>query len=100
MTNKKYLDNSGMNLSLFVKWCRQSPQRHIKLIGEYADERKINFNTKGQWTFFMDRNMRPAIQLSIFSDEQIANAIEEIRKAEKEYLSKWTMETLIKFLLK
>ena len=100
MTNEKYSDNTPMDLPTFVLWCRQSPQRHIQLIAEYADERKMDLKTKAQWELFIRRNVRAAKDLSIFTDEQIEEAIIKINEAEKKYLSKWSMESILKYLLK
>ena len=90
-----------MERQKFVEWCRASPLRHIQLIAEYADEKKLEFKTKGQWREFIKRNVRPAKQLSLYNDQQIDRAMLEIEKAkqgERGYLSRWTLETLVKYL--
>ena len=100
-TPSKENDNEPMDLELFLKWCRESKQRHINLIAEYADERQIKYTTKGQWRSFIKRNVRPAKQLAPYNDEQINKAMTALSKEKKEnggYISKWTLETLIKFL--
>lgn len=93
--------NEPMDRVEFVKWCRASPLRHIQLIAEYADEKKIDFNTKEQWREFIKRNVRAARILSPYTDEQIAKAMAQIEKAtqgERGYITRWTMETLVKYL--
>lgn len=103
-TDKKPLKDDGnnpMDRVEFVKWCRASPLRHIQLIAEYADEKKIDFNTKEQWREFIKRNVRAARILSPYTDEQIAKAMAQIEKAtqgERGYITRWTMETLVKYL--
>lgn len=98
---KKNDSEDPMTLHEFVEWCRASPLRHIKLIAEYADEKKVDFKTKGQWREFIKRNVRASKMLSIYDDDQISKAMEKIEKAkqgERGYLTKWTMETLVKYL--
>ena len=82
----------------FVAWCRKSDQRHIRLIGEYADERKFQYTTKGQWASFIRRNLRAARILSPYTDDQLSEAMGKIDGAKKDYLKKWTLETLAKYL--
>ena len=98
---KKDDTEDPMLLSEFVEWCRKSPLRHIQLIAEYADEKKLDFKTKGQWREFIKRNVRAAKQLSHYDDNQIDKAMAQIEKAkqgERGYLSRWTLETLVKYL--
>ena len=93
---KKWKDNNSMTLKEFVYWTDLSPQRHIKLIGQYADEKKLAFINHGQWKAFVNRNVRSARQLANFTDEQIAKAFSKIKNAH--YVSEWTIETILKFL--
>lgn len=94
------------SLEEYVKSMRESPQRHINLIGEYADEIKPTFTTKPQWKVFTTRNLRPAKQLSYFTDEQIEKALNLIEKNKKTvknpkgFITEWTLETLLKYLIK
>lgn len=88
-----------MILQEFIDWCHKSPQRHIYLIGEYADTIKPNFKNRGQWESFIKRNLRPAKDLSPYDDDQIEKAMVEIQKAQGDgWLKKYTLETLTKFL--
>jgi hypothetical protein len=96
---KKLLDNkTPMNLAQFLVWARKSSQRHIQLIAEYADEKKISPETMGQWYSFISRNARAARLLSPYTDDQIAKAMAELNKAKQDYLRRWTLETLLKYL--
>lgn len=83
-------------LQEFVFECRKSNQRHIQIIGEYADEIKPDFKTRGQWSTFLKRNLRPGRDLSEYSDDQIAKAMKNISQAN--YLTRWTLETVSKYL--
>lgn len=94
---KKYDDPTPMNLQEFVDWYKKSPQRHIRIIADFADQKKAEFTTKGQWQAFADRNMRAARDLSPYTDEQIAKAVKAILKSD--YIEKWGLETVAKYLI-
>lgn len=93
-----------MSLDQFVLMTRGSAYRHIRLIGEYADEREFGYTTRGQWRQFGIRNLRIARQLAPFFDAQIAQALvrlhKDYEKMERKEGSKgkWGMETIIKYL--
>lgn len=91
-------DETPMTLSEFVGWCRGSTQRHVQIIGEYADEKKLNFTTKGQWQALIKRNVRAARQLEPYSDKQLSEAMERIDRDKADFLKRWTLETLVKYL--
>ena len=92
--------NEAMNTEEFIAGCRKSGQRHVNIVGEWADELKLNgeYKTRGQWHEFLKRNLRIAKRLSVFTDEQISGAMVEVDKAE--YIDKVTLETVYKFLVK
>lgn len=104
--SKEETDAEALSLADYVALMRKSPQRHIRLIGEYADEVKPRFNTKGQWRVFTQRNLRVAKQLSPFTDDMISEAISDIYKDQKStknpkgFIGKWTLETLLKYILR
>ena len=86
-----------MGLKEFKKWTQASKQRHIQLIGDYAEEKLLTYTTKEQWTAFIKRNLRPAKQLAPFTDDQIEAAAREMYGAD--YITKWSLETIAKFLI-
>lgn len=91
--------DSPMTLKEFVDWTSKSPQRHIQIIGDWADTTQPAFSTKDQWTVFIKRNLRAAKDLVPFSQEQLVAAYSDIQKANSDgWLKKATLETLIKFL--
>jgi len=105
-TKKERLDSGvGMSLPEFVLMCRGSQWRHVRLIGEYADERKIAFDTRGQWREFGRRNLQVARRLSPFTDRQLADAIRRMHEdldaiSRRDGKSpKWGMETIEKYLV-
>lgn len=99
---KEEYDAMSMTAQEFVLMCRGSQYRHIRLIAEYADEKKLTFATRGQWREFGKRNMRAARQLVPYTDRQLERAMSEIDKDMKDrpggFISKWTLETLVKYL--
>jgi len=91
--------NEPMTAETFIKGCRDSAQRHINLVGEWADELQTEeYTTRGQWGEFLKRNVRAAKKLEVFTDDQIGNAMKEIDDAT--YINKVTLETVYKFLVK
>ena len=86
-----------MNLEQFINWCNESSQKHIKIIANWAEIMKPDFETKGQWTAFLKRHIRPAKELIPFSEEQLSWAREQIRK-DQAWLKKPTLETILKYL--
>lgn len=101
---RRLADTTPQSRDEFVAWCRGSPQKHIRIVGEYADEKEVDFITKGQWYSFLTRNVKQATLLAPYSEEQISKAMDGIANAKRTeknrngYLTKWTLETLAKFL--
>ena len=85
-----------VTLKEFCEYLKKSPNRHIRLIGDYAQAITPNLKTGGQWYVFMRRHMRAATELAEFDDKQIEASAKEIWGAE--WIHKWTIETLVKFL--
>jgi len=88
-----------MNLSQFIEWCAKSPQKHINIIGEWAETVKPDFRTQGQWTEYINRYLRPAKRLVPFDRDQLENGFRRIKKGiEEKWLTDYTLETLYKFV--
>jgi hypothetical protein len=82
----------------FVKYCRKSKSRHVRLIGEWADEIKPDFITRGQWWLFFEQNLRGAKKLANYTDDQISDGYGRMESAN--YLTKkQNMETLFKYTI-
>ena len=96
INNFIYPNDKPQTESEFIEKCRLSPQRYIRLIGEWADTIHPNCHTVGQWQVFLKRNLRPAKDLAEYNDLQISDALVKIEKAD--YLTKYTLETLIKYI--
>jgi hypothetical protein len=73
-----------------------NPRREMSVIALYLEEKKPDIQNKGQLSTAIKRHIRPAIDLTPFSDEQILAAVPKAKKL----TSEWTIETLIKVLTK
>lgn len=93
-------DDDPEDLAQFVERCRRSPQRHVNLIGEWADEVKPSLKTKAQWNAYLKRNLRAATALKVFSDHQMSVAMQMIYEIKNKSSFEPTMETLLKQLTK
>lgn len=105
MKKIKKLDSDPQNLEEYISLMRASPQKHIQVIGEYADQIRPEFETVGQWRVFTKRNLRVATELSVYSDDQIAKAFDKLKKNIKSdknpkgYITRWTLETLLSYVI-
>jgi hypothetical protein len=70
-------------------------RRHVNAIGHYFEEKGIRFDSEEKAQVAIRRHLRPAQQLSKFSDDEIVKATD---KAKKEYPDVWTVETIVKIL--
>ena len=108
-TKEKHIQNTAspsanadtsMSVKEFVEWCEKSNQRHVQIIGMWADTTEPNFTTKKQWESFIKRNLRAAKNLEPFEDERLKKAYKELREAAREgWLKKFSLETLYKFVM-
>ena len=105
---KKKFDDTPMILQEFVESCKNSPQRHIQIVGGWAEAVEPNYTIKGQWDSFIRRNVRPAKNLIAFTDEQLQEAFDRLQKdivkidkntgKKVGFITKFTLETLEKYL--
>lgn len=87
-----------MNLKQFVEWCKKG-QKHVQIIGEWAETVEPDFKTMAQWEGYLNRNLRAAKMLVPFDREQLEAGFEKIEKGIKEkWLTEYTLETLYKFI--
>ncbi|MDE1767160.1 MAG: hypothetical protein KGI27_12950 [Thaumarchaeota archaeon] len=82
------------NLSDELKKLKSSPQRHIELIGEYLEEKKVQIDSAAELKVAIKRHLRDAVELAKFSDDKIGRAT---AIAEKEYPA-YTLGTLVKII--
>lgn len=100
MKEKRFCsEHQLMNLKQFIEWCANSKQKHIQIIGEWAETVNPNFKTVAQWEVYIKRNLKPARLLAPFDREQLEAGFERIEKGIKEgWLTEYSMETLFKFI--
>ena len=94
-------DGVSMSLKDFVLMCRGSMHRFVRLIGEYADDRRPSCSTRAQWREFGRRNFKVARRLAPYTDRQLENAMTKMEKDFKTnggFITKWGLETLEKYL--
>lgn len=104
--NKKLDDKTPMNLSEYVKWMKSSDQRHIQVIGEWAEAEGPKFTTKGQWESFTTRHVRAARTLSPYTTDQIEKAyhrmLKDVARVENGkkvgFITKYSLETIGKYI--
>lgn len=102
--SEAYLNPDPLSLEEFIRSMRESPQRRLNILAEYADEIRPDKHTKGQWREFIDRNISAAARLSGYQDDQIAIAMKKIQanlktpKNPKGYITKWSLETVLKYI--
>jgi hypothetical protein len=80
-----------------IKKLEDSPRRELNIIALYFDNRKPDLQNKAQYEQALKRHLKPAIALKPFTDTQILKAVDY---AKKEYKDIYTIETLIKILVK
>lgn len=80
-----------------IKKLEDSSRRDLNIIALFFEYKKPNFENRKQFDTAFKRHLKPAKELSNFSDNQIIKAIEY---AQKEYKDIYTLETLIKIVTK
>lgn len=91
--------HTAMNCEEFVRWCGESKQEHVKIIGEWAETVNPKFKTVAQWEEYLRRNLRAARRLIPFSREQLDEGFGRIEKGIREgWLTEYGLETLYKMI--
>lgn len=98
-TNTKDIVASDTPYSLKeeIKKLEDSPRRDLNIVALYFEYRNPTFENRQQYEIALKRHLKPAKELSNFSDNQIIKAIDY---AKKEYKDIYTLETLLKILCK
>lgn len=93
-----------MDLAEFMKRCAESKQRHINIIGDYADEKQFDYSTRGQWDALIVQNLRVASSLAPYTDKQLSQAFTRLKsdcrtsQNPKGFITKWGLNTIKKYL--
>lgn len=106
---KKSRASESMDIDEFIAGCASCKQRHIQIIGDYADQLKdmdeLNgeYTTRGEWDGFRKRNLKAAMKLAPYNDSIISYGMVEVQKSLKKnggYMDKFTLDTVHKFVVK
>lgn len=103
---KKKDPNEPMTCIQFVAGCRESKQKHIQVIGEWAEAENPNNTTRGEWQAFLNRNLRAAKNLTAYDISKIEKAYNlmlkdvarEVNGRKVGFLTKYTLETVGKYI--
>lgn len=99
--------NQPLSLSEFIEKCKISPQKHIQIIGEWAEGERPNNTTVGEWNAFIKRNLRAANLLKPYSMEKIELAYQKlqgdiVKKLPNGktvgFITKYSLETVSKYI--
>ena len=98
-TNTKEIVASDIPFSLKeeIKKLEDSPRRDLNIVALYFEHRKPDLQNRKQYEIALKRHLKPAGQLKEFTDNQILKALDY---AKKEYKDIYTLETLLKILIK
>lgn len=106
---KKKDPNEPMDIDQFIKGCVNNKQRHINIVGEYADQLKQmkimngEYTTREQWGVFLLKNVRIARKMEPFTDLLISNAMAAVEKSLRSnggYIDRFTLKTVFIHLVK
>lgn len=94
-------DNSPFSFNETLENWINGENKLYSLIGRYFKSRQLTFNTKEQMQTAAKRHLRAAKSISVFSDDQIQEAIAKIGNNNNINLQlEWTLETVLKYLTK
>jgi len=95
--NNIVASDTPFSLKEEIKKLEDSNRRDLNIIALYFDYRKPDLKNREQYEIALKRHLKPAGLLKNFTDGQIIKAIDY---AKKEYKDIYTLETLIKILVK
>jgi len=97
-TGKKPEAGTPFDMTTELKKLDDNPRRDLQIIAFYFEERRITFENQGQFNTALRRHLRPAKDLTPFTDKQLVGAVREAKHRHADI--EWTLETLIKILTK
>ncbi|HCU01445.1 TPA: hypothetical protein DIC62_01440 [Candidatus Nomurabacteria bacterium] len=97
MKDKRFCEeHQQMDLKQFIIWCSKG-QKHIQIIGEWAETIEKDLRTVAQWEEFINRNLKIARKLVPFDRDQLEAGFEKIEEGIKRgWLTDYSLETLYK----
>ncbi len=95
--NKRNIVASDIPFSFenYLKELEDHKARHVNVIGHFFEEKGIFYDSREKANAAVKRHLKPAVQVSKFSDDEIVKATKE---AKKQYGEIWTVETILKIL--
>lgn len=96
-----------MLLDEFIEKCKKSDQKHIQVIGEWAEGEQPKHTTYGEWQSFIKRNLRVAKELAPYPIEKIEKAynlmskdlVKKLPNGKTEgFITKYSLETVLKYI--
>lgn len=90
-------NHQPMNCAEFVAWYGKSEKRYIRIISEWADTVRPEWETVAQWEVWAGESYKAAAKLQVFSDAQMSAAFARLKGAK--YLDTYNLTTLLKNLL-
>lgn len=79
-----------------IQTLEDSPRRDLNIIALYFEEKQPDLKSSAQFQVAVKRHLRPAKSLSVFTDNQILDAVPKAKRITED----WTCETLLKVLTK
>ena len=94
--SKSLSDKPTFSLKDELKKFKSDNRRYIQIVGLWIDIKGLKPNNSQQFRAIVNRNLRPAKALEGYSDKDIKGTFESLLKTE--YLSKFTLETIGKYI--
>jgi phage replication O-like protein O len=92
---RQQVSQEEFSLKEYLKSMEDNKNRHINVIGHYFEEKGLKFENREEIESAIKRHLRPAVEVSKFTDDKIMKATTQ---AKKEYPELWTVETILKVL--
>lgn len=99
-------DSDPLSCEEFITSCRSSPQKHIQVIAEWAEGEQPTHTTRGEWKSFINRNLRAARLLSVYTIPKIEKAYQlmlndverKINGKKVGFITRYSLETITKYI--
>lgn len=96
-TKEIVVNDTPFSLKEEIKKLEENKRRDLNIIALYLEHRKPDLQNRQQYEKALKRHLKPAGELEPFSDTQILKALDY---AKNEYKDVYTLETLLKILVK
>lgn len=86
----------NFTLEAWAEYLKGSSDRALNIIGFYVENRRPDIRSYDQAQVFLKRNIKPARELSVFTNDQLESAVEKIIR--RDYITDWGLETILKYV--